>query len=1181
MAPPFDNQHSSHGAQTLPEGALMASTNFEFLRKFSSPLVDFAAYSEEHFSSHPDGAAVQLRSFISLIVGSIYDIKRLPRPERANINDLLQEQVFCQSTPRVVLDRLHLVRKLGNRGAHPEDYPNRPVRPEEVLAGLRDAFSIGQWAFLMHFGGSQSNCPQVFQEPPPESTKGKLKRDRQELLESRRLLEAQLEQALKAAELAQKRAAEAEAARDIQQRTPVPTKEDRAAIQAEGQHIATNVLGWNEAETRARLIDEDLVTAGWDITKQDEVGQEIAVSGLPQGSGTGGKSGNGRVDYVLWGDDGKPLALIEAKRTSKDVEVGRTQARLYASALESKYGQRPVIFYTNGPEIFIWDDEAHGKQRPGYPPRKVYGYYSKGSLQTLIFRRSEKEDLAATVYDAKIIDRLYQVEAVKRVTERFTDNHRRVLVVQATGTGKTRVAVALCDMLSRAKWAKRILFLCDRRELRKQALKAFKEHLPSEPRTAVTKDSVADNKARVFVGTYPSMIGIYESFDVGFFDLIIADESHRSIYNKYRDLFDYFDCLQVGLTATPVKFVERNTYKLFKCEDKDPTFNYEYEDAVKDGHLTPFEVMRVTTKFLREGIKYEALSDEEKRDLEEQLATADDVDFEPSQIDKQVFNKDTTRHILRNLMEAGLTDAAGSLPGKTIIFARSHDHGVHLEKMFEEMYPQLGGGFARLIDSQEPNAEALIDEFKDPANILTIAISVDMLDTGIDVPEVVNLVFAKPVKSYVKFWQMIGRGTRLAPVPDRPCPNLFAPGQRKESFRIFDHWENFKYFDEEYKEKEATPTPSLQQRLLSARVELFDAAIQAMDETLKESTAQLLLGQLSALRATGAITVREHWKELELLASLDTLKTWNAVTRSNLLTVAGPLMRLVTIRGEEAAYKFDLLTTRLQTAQLLKTPTFDTLKAELKEQVEALPKNLNQVVAKAKSIEKVRSPEFWQKAQPAQLEELRQDLRAVMKHCTRPDLSPKEKPETFDFRDGQRISQAHETKLKGLNLVQYRNRVKKALEDHFQEHLVYRKIRSNIRVSDADLEKLAQLVLDVDSGADLHRLVAAESERFRGQLYFALKSVVGLDRKSVDDTFKQFLSEFPKLTARQITFLSLIKGHICQHGLISLSDLDQGQFLQFESSGLDGVFPDPTMVARLLSIIATFDPENVESERSA
>jgi type I restriction enzyme R subunit len=354
-----------------------------------------------------------------------------------------------------------------------------------------------------------------------------------------------------------------------------------------------------------------------------------------------------------------------------------------------------------------------------------------------------------------------------------------------------------------------------------------------------------------------------------------------------------------------------------------------------------------------------------------------------------------------------------------------------------------------------------------------------------------------------------------------------------------------------------------------------------MDEPLKESTANLVLGQINALRETGAITVREHWKELELLASLDTIKSFSAVTRGNLRTVAAPLMRLVSIRGDEAAYKFDLLATRLQSAQLQKTPAFDDLKAAVEEQVEALPKNLNQIIAKGDSIQKVRAPEFWAEVSCAEIEALRQDLRGVMKHQSYPERLAAEQPKVFDFRDGERKSEAYETKLKGLNLVQYRNRVKKALEDHFKEHLVYRKIRSNIRVSDEDLEKLAQLVLSVDAGADLHRLVTAEEERFRGQLYFALKSVVGLDKKEVDENFQRFVGEFPQISVRQLTFLGLIKSHICQHGLISLSDLDEGQFIQFESSGLEGVFPNEAMLTRLLTIISTYDPDKVESVRSA
>ncbi len=1158
------------GAKEL---ALMTSLNFEFLRRHSSTAADIMALAEKYAHPDPRASVVKGREFAELCVEYIYAVRHYPRPFNASLNDLLNEGLFVQTTPRIMRDHFHLLRKLGNRGAHRElNAP--PVTHKDALNSLNHAWHLARWMFIEHMGGQVKNCSGSFVDPPPDSG-GRTKRENEELQNRLReieaLLTAEREQSRKRAEQTAQSAAEQSA----QAAALALSEAQREAMAAHGASTATDALGLNEDETRKRLIDEDLVAAGWDVSDPDQVGSEVAVSGLPQGAGTGGKSGNGKADYVLWDDDGKPLAVIEAKKASLEAEKGRKQASLYADALERATGQRPLIFYTNGPEIFLWNDRAHGADQAGYPPRKVYGYYSKASLQTQLFRRTEKDELAKVGANPKIVDRLYQIEAVKRVTERFGENHRRVLVVQATGTGKTRVAVALCEVLLRAKWAKRVLFLCDRRELRKQALSAFKEHLPDEPRVEVSQGSAGDTEHRIFVATYPGMMSIYESFDIGFFDLIIADESHRSIYNKYRDLFDYFDCLQVGLTATPVKFVERNTYKLFKCEDKDPTFNYEYDDAIKEGYLSPFEVVRVTTKYLREGIKYSAMSDEEKRALEEALASEADkpesIEFDAAQIDKQIFNTDTTRHILRNLMDNGLRDASGSLPGKTIIFARSHDHAKHLESTFYEMYPQYGGGFARVIDSHEADAETMIGEFKDPKHELTIAISVDMLDTGIDVPEIVNLVFAKPVKSYVKFWQMIGRGTRL-------CKDLYGPGRDKHGFVIFDHWDNFVYFDEKYKEKEPAKVTSLQERLLTARVELLEAAIASMDEEAQKATTQLILAQLNALRSTSAIPVREHWKELEIVSAAETIASLGAVTRNRLLNVAAPLMRLVNIRGEEAAYHFDLLTTRLQTAKLRQLPAFDDLRATVQDQVEALAKNINQVKAKADSIKKVRSPDFWKEASPSDLEALRGELRGIMKHQAYPDRIGAVSPKVYDFRDSGARSEAYETKLTGLNLVQYRNRVKKALEEHFVEHLVYRKIRSNIRVSDDDLEKLAQMVLDIDQGADLHQLLDAESERFKGQLYFALKSVVGLDREAVDEAFKGFVAQFPKMSARQIHFLTMIKAHICSHGLITIEQLDEGKFIQFDAGGLDALFPDDEMVSSLLGIIASFDPQNVQSE---
>ncbi len=532
---------------------------------------------------------------------------------------------------------------------------------------------------------------------------------------------------------------------------------------ASAAQAAADELHFSEAETRTRLVDSFLASAGWNVGQRlkstEQVGKEVELDGQPTTTGTG------YADYVLWDDNGNPLAVIEAKKTAVDAERGRHQAKLYANSLEKRHGQRPVIFYTNGFDIWIWDDAQN------FPPRKLYGFYSKDSLQHLAsYQRAHKKPLDTIEINEQIVDRLYQLEAIKRVAERFTQKHRKALIVQATGSGKTRVAIALTDLLIRAGWVKRVLFLCDRKELRKQAKNAFNDFL-SEPIRIITSRVKSNASERVFLATYPAMQKVFQSFDPGFFDLIIADESHRSIYNIYGDIFHYFDCHQVGLTATPVDFVTRSTFRLFDCEGQLPTVNYDLDQAVNDRYLTPFEVYEHTTQFLREGIRLDVLSAEQIEQLEEQGEDPAQYDFSSEQIDKVIYNKDTNRAILRNLMEHGIKDPTDQFPGKTIIFARNHRHAMLLRQIFDEMYPQYGGRFCQVIDNYDPRAEQLIDDFKGEGtnDDLTIAISVDMLDTGIDIPEIVNLVFAKPVKSPVKFWQMIGRGTRL-------CPDMFGPG---------------------------------------------------------------------------------------------------------------------------------------------------------------------------------------------------------------------------------------------------------------------------------------------------------------------------------------------------------------------------------------------------------------------
>ena len=749
----------------------MKSTNFEFLRPAFAELADLGGFVERYTFSDPSGALVKLRLFAETMVSAIYSHHKLPRPFQFNLNDMLNDDMFVSMTPKAVRYKLHELRVQGNKAAHGAD----TAKPQIPAWLLREAYDLACWFFLSFCGGTQNACP-AFVAPTPVA---KAEAESQKAAISRQLAEqeARMSEILEDLEAARAKAQAAE-----------KSKDELQLILRQAQQVA-NVLQFDEATTRRRLIDTMLVAAGWDVgtngKNTPEVGQEVEVQHQPTATGIG------YADHVLWDDEtGKPLAVVEGKKTAENAQKGQMQAKYYADGLEKMHGQRPVIFFTNGYDIFIWDDAKTE------PPRKIYGFYSKDSLRYLHFKTQHREPLLIQLTpDASIIDRMYQVEANKRICERFDGRKRKALVAQATGTGKTRVAVALSELLIRANWVKRVLFLCDRRELRKQAYEVFQEFLPGAPAVYVSRATNQDQTKRIYLATYPAMMKCFENFDAGFFDLIIADESHRSIYNRYRDLFLYFDAFQVGLTATPIIFIFRNTYRLFECEDKDPTANFDYRDAINHHppYLVPFEVVKHTTKFLREGIKYSQLNEAQREQLEEQVEDPETVDYEAEQVSRKVFSKDTDRAILRNLMENGIRNAEGSTIGKSIIFARNHIHAVQLKELFDELYPQFGGSFCALIDNYEPRAEQLINDLKstDGTKELTLAISVDMLDTGIDIPSLVNLVFAKPVKSYAKFWQMIGRGTRL-------CPNLFGPGLPKEKFRIFDHWGNFEYFDGKY-----------------------------------------------------------------------------------------------------------------------------------------------------------------------------------------------------------------------------------------------------------------------------------------------------------------------------------------------------------------------------------------------
>jgi type I restriction enzyme, R subunit len=1129
----------------LTEISEMRSQNFEFLRSNRAVLADLAGFAERYTHEDPASSLIKQRSFVEHVVAAIYERYRIRPPFSDNLNDLMNAESFRQSVPDVVQNKLHTVRKAGNHAAH----PRRPITSQLSLECLAQLFDIARWFYVQVDGGDRGAAPQFV--PPPPETQGGVKT--RETLERLRLAEAKYEAVLSDLDEEKKRRLDAE-------RAATEHATQLAQLKEEGQKVAS-FLQFNEEATRRRLIDHALVAAGWNVgangANTEEVRQEVRLCTMPTASG------EGFADYVLFGDDGKPLAVIEAKRTATDVRVGAEQARMYATCLEQETGVRPVIFFTNGPDIFLWDDAQ------GYPYRKVYGFYSKDSLEYLTHQRTNKRVLGSVEANLAIANRMYQLEAIKRVSERFSTNFRKSLLVQATGTGKTRVAVSLCDVLMRAGWVKRVLFLCDRRELRKQADRVFKEFMPGEPRVIVGSNTSSDRDKRIYLATYPAMMKCFEDFDVGFFDLIIADESHRSIYKKFRALFQYFDALEVGLTATPVRFIERNTYDLFDCEDRDPTSHFSFEDAVgsKPPFLVPFRVRSFSSQFRQKGLRYTQMSQEQRAELEDQEPAAQQVDYDAEDIDKYVFNRDTTRFIWRTLMDEGLRETTGSRVGKTIVFARNHLHAVHLAEVFSEMYPQYGSTFCRVIDNQEPKAEQLIDDFKDPENELTIAISVDMLDTGIDVPEVVNLVFAKPVKSYVKFWQMIGRGTRLR-------KDLFGPGRDKAEFLIFDHWSNFWFFDEKYKETQPAPQKSLLQHLFETRIELAEAALDKMEQNTFEAAAALIIGDVRAVRDTNAIDARDKWRELEMLADGDRVHHFAAATKADLLTIAAPLQHLRSIRSDEDAYRFDLLITRLE-LELLRggpnAPKVQDLRARVEEAVELLAKNQNPVKAKAEAIKQVRSKDFWKNVEVHHLEGLRRELRGIMKYQQVPTTT-RLAPQDFDVTDADFSAKTYIPRLEGLDLVEYKRRVESVLRDHFAENPVLQRIRSGHSVRDEELEELARLVLQIDDKANVKHLAGHDPET-RRSLLTVFRSLVGLDAVAVERSFTAFVHKHPRLTSQQLRFLQVLQNYIAQNGGIELERLYEPPFTNIHAESVDGVFPVSGDVEDLLAIVSIFEPK--------
>ena len=732
-------------------------SNFSFLRPEWEVLHESAAKAERLVHADSRASCFYARRTLELAVSWLYKHDSgLRLPYQDHLSALIYEPTFRQTVGDAVFNKARVIKDLGNLAVHSQ----RPVRQFDALTATKELFHLCYWLAHTYSTGAKPAAGLTFDptrvpQPVavPSQTVDQLQRLEQELHARDERLSALL---------ADRTTLDAELAR---------LREEVAAAKKANTATA-DTHDYSEAETRDFFIDLLLKEAGWAMDRPQD--REYEVTGMPNAES------KGFVDYVLWGDDGKPLGMVEAKRTKRDARVGQQQAKLYADCLQQRFGQRPVIFYSNGYDHWLWDDTSH-------PPRPVQGFYKKSELELLIQRLTTRKTLAGAPINEAIVERFYQTRAIRRISETFERDHqRKALVVMATGAGKTRTVIALCDLLMRCNWVKRVLFLADRIALVNQAVNAFKRHLPDSSPVNLVTDK--DEEGRVFVSTYPTMMGLIDDatngqrrFGVGHFDVVIIDEAHRSVYQKYRAIFEYFDSLLVGLTATPKDEIDRNTYGLFDLERGVPTDAYALDDAVNDGFLVPARAVAVPLKFQREGIKYADLSDEEQEqwdalEWDEDGHAPDHVEAEA--VNRWLFNEDTVDKVLKHLMTRGQTVAGGDRLGKTIVFAKNTDHAEFIADRFNKAYQHFKGEFARVITFKTEYAQSLIDNFAKPAKPPHIAISVDMLDTGIDIPEVVNLVFFKLVRSKTKFWQMVGRGTRL-------CPDLFAPGKNKEFFYIF------------------------------------------------------------------------------------------------------------------------------------------------------------------------------------------------------------------------------------------------------------------------------------------------------------------------------------------------------------------------------------------------------------
>ena len=1069
--------------------------NFDYLQKLGlNDLHKFCSSAEELQVSNPELSAVSARKALEYIVRALYLMKNVEIPERASLFELVDCETFREfiGDERVMMS-VHYVRKVGNNAAH-----NTPVTKRESFFCLLNIYNVVA-AILLKLRVIDSIAP--FDDTLiPKSPQAPI-------VTAPKVVEVTAESTVV-------KAASKEAVED---KTPV-------------QEISIDI---SEAETRKLYIDLMLKEAGWEVLDTEGAIQpskaciEVEVEGMPNNEGVG------YCDYVLFAANGLPLAVIEAKRTSVSPIKGKHQAELYADCLEKRYGIRPVIYYTNGFETYIIDGL-------GYPPRRLYAFHTESDLELLIQQRQRHDITDFSVKD-NITDRHYQKMAIKSVCEHFNSKHRRGLLVMATGTGKTRVSISLVDVLARNGWVKNVLFLADRIPLVSQAHKNFVKLLPHMTTSVLSEDKDPDTTARITFSTYQTMINYIDTdekaFSVGRFDLIIIDEAHRSIFGKYTAIINYFDALLVGLTATPRDEVDRSTYETFQMEQGVPNYAYELEDAVAEGYLVNYRGFKRGSLILKDGIKYKDLSPKEQEQLEkvweyEQAKKAIDGggeysakrDIRSDEIFKYIFNEDTIDKVLQDLMENGLKVQSGERIGKTIIFAYNHRHAEMIVERFYALYPEYASEsseFCALIDNYVTYSKDLIDKFEIRDGNPQIAVSVDMLDTGIDVPDVLNLVFFKIVKSKIKFMQMIGRGTRLS-------KDVFGPGQDKEFFYIFDWCRNFEYFDKNPDGNKAKTVQSLTEKIFSLRARIaFQLQHQKWQEDefakqLHDETKAVLKEQVAAL-SDSHISVREKWADVSHFKNDDNWAYISEVDVNTLSNEIAPLLSKNTL--DESAKKFDVLTMLIELSLLdgetncvKAVQNVQTLAEKLQEKA-----TLPQVQAKMTTIKEVLSEVAWQNVSLNWLEKVRKDLRDLVKFLMGGD----NKWFSVDIED----TISDEGTIDGITpRVSYKQNVLDFLSQN-RNLPVLQKIYDMEQLTKADVDELERILWqELGSKEDYNKFT--NGMPCGSNVAIFIRSILGVDRKNAVRRFSEFISG-NELNAEQEDFLMTIISYVCENGDIT------------------------------------------------